>query len=84
MAAWSGGGAESRTNPLTVSLPVSRDELLVEIRQLKADIDVRQEQLDNQEAARIAAQAHEAAERRDEDLDAIEAARQRREEGLKV
>jgi hypothetical protein len=84
---WQRGVAEAQSlglNPLTVSLPVSRDELLVEIRQLKADIDVRQEQLDNQEAARIAAQAHEAAERRDEDLDAIEAARQRREEGLKV
>ena len=69
-------------NPVVAKLGIERDELIARGSQLLADINARQEELDNQEAARIAARAHEAAEHRDEDLDAIEAARQRRDEGV--
>jgi hypothetical protein len=68
---WERGLAEAQVlglNPKTVRLPVERDELRQRIRQLKEDIDARQERLDNEEAARIAAQAHAAAEQRDADL----------------
>jgi hypothetical protein len=64
-------------SPVTVRLPVERDELKVRGSELVDAISERQEQLDNEEAARIAAQAHAAAEARDEDLDAIEVARQK-------
>jgi hypothetical protein len=64
-------------NPETVTLPIERDELKLRGTGLREYIRKRQEQLDNEEAARIAAQAHAAAEARDEDLDAIEVARQK-------
>ena len=63
---------------MTVRLPIERDELRVRIRQLKEDIDARQEQLDKEEAARIVDQAQTAARNRDEDLDRIEVERQKR------
>jgi hypothetical protein len=63
---------------VTVRLPIERDELRVRIRQLKEDIDARQEQLDKEEAARIVDQAQTAARNRDEDLDRIEVERQKR------
>ena len=65
-------------NPVVAKLGIERDELIARGSQLLADINARQEELDNQEAARIAARAHEAAEHRDEGLDAIEVARQKR------
>jgi hypothetical protein len=65
-------------NPVVAKLPIGRDELKLRGTELVDAIEARQEELDNQEAARIAARAHEAAERRDEDLDAIEVARQKR------
>jgi hypothetical protein len=70
-------------NPKTVTLPIERDELKIRGNQLRSDIRDRQDQLDNEEAARVAARAHEAANARDEDLDAVETQRQRRMEGLK-
>jgi len=65
-------------NPVVAKLPIARDELKLRGTELVDAIEAKQEQLDNQEAARIAAQAHAAAEHRDEDLDAIEEARQLR------
>jgi hypothetical protein len=65
-------------NPVVAKLPIARDELKLRGTELVDAIEAKQEQLDNQEAARIAAQAHAAAEHRDEDLDAIEVARQKR------
>ena len=65
-------------NPVVAKLPIGRDELKLRGTELVDAIEAKQEELDNQEAARIAAQAHEAAERRDEDLDAVEVARQQR------
>jgi hypothetical protein len=70
-------------NPVTVTLPIERDELKIRGNQLRDDIRDRQDQLDKEEAARIAARAQEAARVRDEDLDAVEMQRQRRMEGLK-
>lgn len=65
-------------NPKTVTLPIERDELKIRGNQLRDDITERQDQLDKEEAARIAARAHEAASVRDEDLDSIEVERQHR------
>ena len=65
-------------NPVVAKLPIGRDELKLRGTELVDAIEAKQEELDNQEAARIAARAHEAAERRDEDLDAVEVARQQR------
>jgi hypothetical protein len=70
-------------NPVTVTLPIERDELKIRGNQLRDDIRDKQDRLDKEEAARIAARAHEAASARDEDLDAVEMQRQRRLEGLK-
>jgi hypothetical protein len=69
-------------NPVTVRLPIERDELKVRGSELVDAISERQEQLDNEEAKRIAERAHAAAEQRDEDLDRVEAARQKASEGL--
>jgi hypothetical protein len=65
-------------NPVTLRLPVERDELKQRGNQLVQDISDRQEQLDKEEAARIVSQAEAAAATRDEDLDRIEVARQKR------
>lgn len=64
-------------------LPIDRALLKQIGLRLTEAIDERKEQLDNEEAARIAAQAHVAAAERDEDLDAIEHERQQRLEGVK-
>jgi len=68
---WERGLAEARSlglNPKTVTLGIERDELRTRIRQLKEDVDARQEQLDKEEAAR--------------NIDEVEAERQRKQEGL--
>jgi hypothetical protein len=70
-------------NPPLVKLPIARDELKIRGTELLELITERQEQLDRDEAARIAEQAHAAAESRDEDLDQIEYERQRAKEGVK-
>ena len=70
-------------NPVTLRLPVERDELKQRGNQLVQDISDRQEQIDREEAARIVAQAETAAATRDEDLDRIEVARQKATEGLR-
>jgi hypothetical protein len=70
-------------NPVTLRLPVERDELKQRGNQLVQDISDRQEQLDKEEAARIVSQAETAAATRDEDLDRIEVARQKATEGLR-
>lgn len=49
------GLAEARglgLNPVVAALPIDRDELRVRIRQLKADVDARQEQIDKDEVER--------------------------------
>jgi hypothetical protein len=64
-------------NPVTVRLPVERNELKTRGAELVEAITERQEQLDQEEASRTVDRVHAAAERRDQDLDAIEVARQK-------
>lgn len=65
-------------NPKPVRLPIDRDELKIRGAELVEDIEERKTLLDNEEAARIVAQAQEAAA----SVDQVEVARQRRQEGL--
>jgi hypothetical protein len=64
-------------NPERVTLPIERDELRRRGTELVDAISARQEQLDKEESARVVARAHTAATVRDEDLDRIEAERQK-------
>lgn len=69
-------------SPVTVRLPIERDELKVRGNELVEMIAERQDLLDKEEAARVVGQAQAAAAQRDQDLDAIEVARQQHTEGL--